>query len=436
MESEAAMNYDTAFRSYLAKRIEQIEAADIVVGIPCYNNESTIPNVIKQVSSGLAKHYKSARSVILISDGGSTDDTREAAREQEIMPWQEKIIFIYRGIAGKGTALRAIFEAVEKLGARACAVVDADLRSITPEWVKYLLEPVLDKEYHFVAPIYSRYKYDGTITNNVVYNLTRALYGKRVRQPIGGDFGLSHDTVSSYIRQNVWMTDVARFGIDIWMTTHAITHGFRICQANLGVKVHDPKDPASSLGPMFRQVVWTLFTLMERNADAWKQVQGSEPVETFGLTEFSEPEPIEVNLDLLIYNYKLGFQHFGTLWKEILSPTCYDILRRLASAEAKDFVMPADCWAKVLYEIAATFHHWPKNRAKLIDVISPLYHGRVASFVNQTAEMKSLESEKLVEEQAEIFEREKNYLLKVWEREEKEPEEKSFFQKILRSWRP
>lgn len=436
MESEAAMNYDTAFRSYLAKRIEQIEAADIVVGIPCYNNESTIPNVIKQVSSGLAKHYKSARSVILISDGGSTDDTREAAREQEIMPWQEKIIFIYRGIAGKGTALRAIFEAVQKLGARACAVVDADLRSITPEWVKYLLEPVLDKEYHFVAPIYSRYKYDGTITNNVVYNLTRALYGKRVRQPIGGDFGLSHDTVSSYIRQNVWMTDVARFGIDIWMTTHAITHGFRICQANLGVKVHDPKDPASSLGPMFRQVVWTLFTLMERNADAWKQVQGSEPVETFGLTEFSEPEPIEVNLDLLIYNYKLGFQHFGTLWKEILSPTCYDILRRLASAEAKDFVMPADCWAKVLYELAATFHHWPKNRAKLIDVISPLYHGRVASFVNQTAEMKSLESEKLVEEQAEIFEREKNYLLKVWEREEKEPEEKSFFQKILRSWRP
>lgn len=436
MESEAAMNYDTAFRSYLAKRIEQIEAADIVVGIPCYNNESTIPNVIKQVSSGLAKHYKSARSVILISDGGSTDDTREAAREQEIMPWQEKIIFIYRGIAGKGTALRAIFEAVQKLGARACAVVDADLRSITPEWVKYLLEPVLDKEYHFVAPIYSRYKYDGTITNNVVYNLTRALYGKRVRQPIGGDFGLSHDTVSSYIRQNVWMTDVARFGIDIWMTTHAITHGFRICQANLGVKVHDPKDPASSLGPMFRQVVWTLFTLMERNVDAWKQVQGSEPVETFGLTEFSEPEPIEVNLDLLIYNYKLGFQHFGTLWKEILSPTCYDILRRLASAEAKDFVMPADCWAKVLYEIAATFHHWPKNRAKLIDVISPLYHGRVASFVNQTAEMKSLESEKLVEEQAEIFEREKNYLLKVWEREEKEPEEKSFFQKILRSWRP
>ena len=69
------MQYDTAFRPYLAKRIEQIESADIVVGIPCYNNDATIVHVLKQVSHGLAKHYKSARSVILISDGGSTDDT-------------------------------------------------------------------------------------------------------------------------------------------------------------------------------------------------------------------------------------------------------------------------------------------------------------------------------------------------------------------------
>jgi glycosyltransferase involved in cell wall biosynthesis len=123
------MNYDTAFRPYLAKWIEKIESADIVVGIPCYNNEATIANVMKQVSKGLARHDKSARSVILISDGGSTEDTREIVREEEIEPWQEKIVFIYRGISGKGTALRAIFEAVEELGAKACAVVDADLRA-------------------------------------------------------------------------------------------------------------------------------------------------------------------------------------------------------------------------------------------------------------------------------------------------------------------
>jgi len=58
------------------------------------------------------------------------------------------------------------------------------------------------------------------------------------------------------MNQEVWETDVARYGIDIWMTTNAIIQDFKICQANLGVKIHDVKDPAKHLGPMFRQVLW------------------------------------------------------------------------------------------------------------------------------------------------------------------------------------
>ncbi|MBI2349192.1 MAG: hypothetical protein HYV05_11155, partial [Deltaproteobacteria bacterium] len=123
-------------------------------------------------------------------------------------------------------------------------------------------------------------------------------------------------------------------------------------------------------------------------------------------------------------------------WKDLLSASCFDAWRKLAEAEAKEFILPVEIWAKTLYELATTFHHWPKNRAKLVDVISPLYHGRVASFIDQTAEMKTVEAEQVVEEQAEVFEREKSYLLKIWDREEREPEEKGFFQRILRGWRP
>jgi hypothetical protein len=42
------MNYITALRSYTAKRIEDIENADILMGIPCYNNETTIEHVIQK----------------------------------------------------------------------------------------------------------------------------------------------------------------------------------------------------------------------------------------------------------------------------------------------------------------------------------------------------------------------------------------------------
>jgi glycosyltransferase involved in cell wall biosynthesis len=410
------MNYDTALRGYTAKRIEEIESADILVGIPCYNNEKTIDHVIQMVTHGLNKHYKDLRSVIFVADGGSTDDTREVAKEFQIKPWQEKIISIYRGPAGKGTALRSLFETAERLDVKVCAMVDSDLRSITADWIKYLIDPVFKKDYQFVAPVYVRHKYDGTITNNIVYNLTRALYGKRIRQPIGGDFAISKDVAKFYTEQDVWLTDVARFGIDIWMTTSAITQGFRICQSNLGVKIHDVKDPGEHLGPMFRQVLSALFSMMERYERFWKPIKGSEPLETFGFEGELEPEPVKVNVDLMIDLFKTGFHQFYPLWKDIFSDLCIEEIRQASELDSSHFHLSTDAWVKMLYEIAATFHQWSVNRTKLLDLMTPLYFARVASFVRQSWEMSSLAAEDLVEEQAIRFEEQKDYLLKIWGR--------------------
>ena len=409
------MHYDTALRGYTSKRIEEIESADILMGIPCYNNERTIAHVIQMVTHGLAKHYKDQRSVIFVADGGSTDDTREVAREFQIKPWQEKVVSIYRGPGGKGTALRSVFEAANRLKVRACAVVDSDLRSITSDWVQYLLDPVLSRDYQFVSPVYLRHKYDGTITNNIVYNITRALYGKRIRQPIGGDFAISREVAKFYAEQDVWETDVARFGIDIWMTTNAITQGFRICQSNLGAKIHDAKDPGQHLGPMFRQVVWTLCYLMERFEVHWKGVQGSEPVETFGQEGYVEPEPVNVDIEGMIEHFKIGFQQFSSLWKDIFSKACFDEIENAVEMDSNQFYLPTDAWAQILYELAATFHSWSVNRYKLIDLMTPLYYARVASFVRQSWDMSSQEAEELVEDQALKFEEHKDYLIKVWD---------------------
>jgi hypothetical protein len=79
------------------------------------------------------------------------------AREFEIKPWQEKIVSIYRGPGGKGTALRSVFEAAERLEVQACVVVDSDIRSITTDWVKYLIDPVITGGYQFVAPMECRW---------------------------------------------------------------------------------------------------------------------------------------------------------------------------------------------------------------------------------------------------------------------------------------
>lgn len=409
------VKYDTSLRPWLVRRLEQIDKADIVAGIPCCNNQSTIGHVVRMVSEGLHRHFMGKRAVIIVSDGGSTDDTRELARTVITYPRQERIVTIYRGLPGKGSALRTIFEAAHRLGASACMVVDSDLRSITSEWVEHLLTPVVTHGYDFVTPIYTRYKYDGTITNNIVYNITRALYGRRIRQPIGGDFAFSGRLARYYMNQDVWDTDIARYGIDIWMTTSALVAGYRVCQSHLGVKVHDAKDPAAGLGPMFRQVIYTLFSLMEQNEMFWKIVQGSEPTEIFGVVDGGEPEPITVNHAALCRAYREGFDKFGVIWRKIFSDSVFIAIKRAAQHTNAEFIIETSDWVEILYELAATFHHWPANRFKLLELATPLYNARVASFMNETRHMSSLEAEAVVEHQAETFERGKPILLTHWE---------------------
>ena len=414
------MKFHTALRPWANRRLEKIDHIDMVVGIPCFNNDSTIEYVIDIVSEGIAKYYRDLRVVIVISDGGSTDDTREIARDKTVYPFIEKMVTIYRGLPGKGSALRMIFEAASFLKSKVCVLFDSDLRSITPEWVKSLADPVLSHGHDFVAPIYSRYKYDATITNNIAYNLTRALFGKRVRQPIGGDFGLSESMVNFYFNcgEGIWMTDIARFGVDIWMTTSAILEDVSICQAYLGTKVHDVKDPLENLGPMFRQVVFPLFQLMEENSNKWKKIQGSVSIPTYGAPAEKEPKAFAVDLPGMVENFKEGFKNLSVLWEKIINPQSFAVLKSLTKKKKiENFLMATEDWAKIVYDFAATFHQWKRDKGKLVEIMRPLYYARVASFINRTESMDNKQAEEIIEQQAQTFETLKPYLLEIWGKE-------------------
>jgi glycosyltransferase involved in cell wall biosynthesis len=143
-------------------RLGVIGDVDVLVGIPSYNNADTIEHVVRAVSVGLAKYFPEHRAVLVNSDGGSSDGTPEAVSRAVVdydallisdqQSQLQKIITPYHGIPGKGSAFRTIFEIARRLNAKACAVVDSDLRSITPEWIELLLRPILDDHYDYVAP--------------------------------------------------------------------------------------------------------------------------------------------------------------------------------------------------------------------------------------------------------------------------------------------
>jgi hypothetical protein len=407
------------------ERLAEIGKADLVVGIPSYQNARTIGHVVHAAQAGLAKYFPDARCIILNSDGGSTDGTAAVVTSSGSL--DAAVVLVsnpvrpihrftvpYHGVPGKGSAFRTVFRAADFLDAKACAVVDADLRSITPEWIHLLLAPVVEQGVDFVAPYYHRHKFDGTITNSVVYPLTRALYGKRVRQPIGGEFGVSRALLGHYLRQPVWETDVARFGIDIWMTTTAICGGFRVCQAFLGAKLHDPKDPGADLAGMLVQVLGTVFTLMETHEETWQRVKGSEPVPVVGFQYGVGLDPVRVDTGRMIDHFRRGVRDLEPIWRTVLDREAMEGLRSLSSRSGRDFHIGDGLWTGIIYALAVAYHHRVSERPDLVRAALPLYLGRVASFVTELADADAEAVEQRIEDLCLAFEAQKDDLRRNW----------------------
>jgi len=405
--------YTYAVRENVSQWAKEIGEADILIGIPCYNNESTIGHVFSTVAEGLSKYYRDKVTAILVSDGGSLDDTREVVLATDVPEGVYRSVGIYRGLPGKGTSIRAIFQTAELLNVKACALFDADLRSISAHWVKDMIDPILLGEADFLTPYYSRHKYDGTITNNIVYPLVRAIFGQNVRQPIGGDFGFSGEMACYFANKHVWHTDVAKFGIDIWMTVTAMGEGFRLGQVNLGRKIHDAKDPASDLGPMFFQVVSTLFYLIGYFEKIWRNSDKriDVPIIRDNAT-LQEIQPIETNIRKAMMEFIDGFKHFDSFYRQILDHSNYIQLKdQVKNAEAQNsFEFPADLWARILYDFTFIFQTWNRNRRRLVDIMTPLYFGRTAAYCTEVRDMTDEEAEEVVQAQAAKFEELKDYL--------------------------
>jgi len=382
----------SALDDAMREGIARVRRADLLVGIPSFRNAATIGHVARTAALGLTENFKDMRVVLVNADGGSNDGTQERFSEASTaVPF---ITGRYIGPPGKGSAFRAIFEAAVALDVRACAVVDSDLRSITPQWIERLIGPVVRGEADYVTPLYARHKHDGTITNSIAYPLTRALYGLRIRQPIGGEFGFHSDLARAYLAQPVWDGDVARFGIDIFMTTTAVARRSRVVQAFLGAKIHDPKDPAADLGPMFTQVVGTLFRLAHEHEARWRDVTGSKPVPVVGETSVIEPEAIEVDPAKLRAKYEAAAPANRALWSKIMST-------QIPAA------MDPSVWAHIVFDFLDAALREPERSEEFARGLLPLYYLRVARFVEEAKDMTTDQSETLVEQGAAAMEQEK-----------------------------
>ncbi|HWY55338.1 MAG TPA: hypothetical protein VNZ03_12790 [Terriglobales bacterium] len=405
------------------RQLINVGEVDILVGLRTHNNADTIEPVIRAIQTGILQCFPRERVVIVNADGGSQDKTPELIVGASIDDvWSVSKVYALRTLHSistryatspePGTALRTILAAADLLHAKACVVFSPDSTTIEPDWLQRLVRPVYNDNFDLVSPIYRRQKFEGALIQNLLYPMTRAIYGYRVREPYASEFAISGRLASDFLNKESWNDESSRLGAEIHLTIAALTGTYRVCQSFLGPKARDRS--AGDLVAAMRRTVGALFSSLDSDFPLWSTISGSQPVPTLGAQSEVVMEPARVNRKRLREMFATGVAQLEPVFRSILSESTLSELQRIATLEVSEFNYPADLWAKTVFEFAASYHKSVISRDHIVQALVPLYRGRTLTFLLENRDGSGEDIERNSESLCADFERLKPYLLEVW----------------------
>ena len=419
--ADARSGEDSFLTDDFLRQLMSVGEADIIVGLPTLDNAKTISPILDAIQTGLVRFFPRDRAAIINADAGSHDGTRELAmaaaiddvrRNSKVSALRTLHSISTQYAPSEGSALRSFLAAAELLRPRACAVISPDATHITPDWIATLLQPVYRESCDLVLPTYRRHKFDGILSTNLLYPMTRAIYGLRIREPYAAEFAFSGHLANDFMSQHSWREETARIGCETYFTATAITGGYRVCQSFLGVKDRTEARPAD-LVPAIRRTVGALFASLEPTFSSWSTRKGSHSIPTAGAEGEFTLDPLPINRTRLREMFAGGVAELESVFRSILSPATLAELQRIAPRE--DAYYSAELWAKTIYEFAAAFHKSVINRDHIIQALAPLFRGRALTFLVENEQSTAAGVENNIEGLCLEFERWKPYLLELWQ---------------------
>lgn len=405
-----------------------LEQAEILVGLPSFNNAGTVKDVVQAVVAGLRQSFPTATVLLVNEDAGSQDGTPELVKEavQDRLPTafltrrrsvgtgMDAFPLSQTWMTGREESFRSFFSAAKQAGAAACAVIDPAVRSVTPEWMNWLLSPIIEAKAEYVGPVFLRPRYEGSLTNTLVYPLNRTLYGTTMRYHTGGGYGVSGPLASLLLERDFWEDQATRQGIEHCLATVAVAERRSLCQAGLGEKLMQAPPGGEDLSTVLAQAVGSVFYFMERYQDVWEHPAVSQPVPHVGLPYRLLPDRGTINVDRMIRGFRQGLRDLLPIWEIILSPETLSAILPLGLVEKEEFRFPEPLWAQTVYDFALAYHEKVLHREHLLKSLTPLYLGQIASLVLRTQDKKPEDVEECIEELCGTFARMKPYLTERW----------------------
>lgn len=376
--------------------------ANIVVGIPTYREADTIARSITQIDRGLERSYGAENCLIVNIDNQSDDGTREVFLGTKTA-CPKHYVSTGDSPRGKGKNLLRLFELALEVGAQYVATLDADVVTMTPEWPTNLLEPLMSREADYTLPIYTRNRFEGSTTNHFAFPLMYGVYGAYLRQPIGGEFGLSRKLMEYLVQQDVIET-TQQYGIDMFMTCHAVAGGFTCQEVFLGRKLHKPSFP--KIAPMFAQIATTaLWVTHGYRAKLPHLVSTNAVTETEhgGIDPEQKPSSPSAIVELL-QRARQDFVQLGN--EQLLGSTYSEIAAVMKSNEPE---ISAQLWIRFLaicVRRSLQEECTADQLVQMVKVITPVFLCRAATLWRQAGGMEPAAVEWEIRNQAELFRQE------------------------------
>jgi hypothetical protein len=405
----------------LLRQLIAVGQVDVLVGLPTLNNAATIVDVVRAVHVSFTRDFPRLRTVMISSDGGSTDGTpdlirsatfTEADRVQTSHPLRtlHRVLAPYHGLPGKHTAMRTLFAATELTQAKGLVVVDPAGPSTLPERVTELIAPIARGDVEFLAPRYRRHPRDGILITQLVRPLVRALYAVALDEPLGAEFSCSGRFASHCLEQDIWNHESARFAIDLWLRTEAAAERFPIGQIWRPVPVI--AGSRTTLRDVVHQVVLAVIESLRAHESFWRNANAVSELRTWGTDPEAVPDVTPWDYQALAEQARRDIVEITPLLEDVLDPGLFvGVMESVNGAGPR---LDDELWVRTVYGFATAIQHGRAALDHMADMFVPLYMWRAAAFMSETAQEPLAAVQARLDALCDTFQRLKPTLVASW----------------------
>lgn len=382
--------------------IADVEGIEAVVGIPFYDEDDTLPGVVRTAQRGLEQAGLAGKSIVCCVGPDGGEDALNAALDEGNRNHGVPVHgFLHsRGQGGRGCCNRSVLEVASRLGASLLLLppdispqtkgADTAGYGFSPVWIERLLEPIRDHKHDLVLPRFSRDPLSRAVEAFLTYPVVTGVFGFRLRQPTPGVLATAHRLVRSCLSaSDFWSEDVGSYGFDPWLIAHALVGNLAICEVPLGAAAF--RHRAGKLKPAFRQVTHSLLGQVVRHSKVWldRPDPVAAPWVSGAYLDVMTPR-FSIEPNEILRRFKFEFNHFDqTLVCEVVTDEFRQRMERLADQGQVEDALTAEDWITVLRQFILAFKFEKRfHPDDIVDALFPFFLARIAGYIFEIRKME------------------------------------------------